>query len=170
MCEAKLAVVNGGGSSFGKYPRESRSCKFGTHFSRFCFCEDSTLLSITASDAMCLHQRHQLKMRGTDGIGLCHSLICLPEYSIENLVSKVHRFVYGVTRRNYANVHLFFSCQPKAGDDARPEVDQGTVRARDGGVSDRTSQFSTGPGLFTHKMILKAEEHFGRQILSLLST
>jgi hypothetical protein len=55
-------------------------------------------------------------------------------------VCKVHRFVYGVTRRNYANVHLFFSCQPKAGDDARPEVDQGTVRARDGGV--RIEHFS----------------------------
>jgi hypothetical protein len=29
---------------------------------------------------------------------------------------------------------------------------------------------STGPGLFTYKVILKAEKHFGRQILSFFST
>jgi hypothetical protein len=61
-----------------------------------------------------------------------HSLNCFPEYSIETLVSDVHGFVYGVTRRDYADIDLIFPRQPQTGDDARPEVDQGTVRARNG--------------------------------------
>lgn len=49
-------------------------------------------------------------------------------------MSEVYGFVYGVTRRYYADIDLFFPRQAQTGDDARPEVDQGTVRARNGGV------------------------------------
>jgi len=49
-------------------------------------------------------------------------------------MSQADRFLYRMARRDYADVHLLFPCQPKSSDDARPEVDQGTVRARNGGV------------------------------------
>lgn len=67
-------------------------------------------------------------------IRLCYSLTSFPEDPVENLMGEIHRFIDGVICRNYSDVDLLLPCQPEASDDARPEVDLGTVRARDGGV------------------------------------
>jgi hypothetical protein len=63
-----------------------------------------------------------------------HASVRRSKNSIEYFVGKVNRFIYGVTRRDHADIDLLFPRKPQPGDYARPEVDQGTVRARDGSV------------------------------------